>query len=254
MSTDIACQLLPPVRISSGETLHSWVQTLIEASHSRTGSTFSSTTPLGWPLRVYGTRPIRSVKPQKTQRFFSLLSTASAFMLPGVVRTRAKDACDIAILTCKVCAIYNNDEERCVTIARHLIRDGATTDSYRMFALLSRLCQSPSVWYTSGPAQKFILRQIKAMDASHSNVWMQHGENNAEPDCVAGTASDLAGADIDVCLLMLYGHILFTSTSYAYSLGRWTSVFPPSSGADYLPMLGRLLLAGPVAGPHKPHD
>ncbi|PFH55544.1 hypothetical protein XA68_18079 [Ophiocordyceps unilateralis] len=66
-----------------------------------------------------------------------------------------------------VCAIYTSDEERCVAIARHLMRDGALTDSYRMFALLSRLSQSPVAWYTSGPAQKFILRQIKATDASH---------------------------------------------------------------------------------------
>lgn len=101
-----------------------------------------------------------------------------------------------------VCAIYTNDEERCVATARHLMRDGAITDSYRMFALLSRLCQSPISWYTSGPAQKFILRQIKALDASH--------------DGAASSASDI---NVDMCLLMLYGHILFTSTSYAYSLG-----------------------------------
>ncbi|XP_044718027.1 transcription factor tau subunit sfc4 [Hirsutella rhossiliensis] len=117
-----------------------------------------------------------------------------------------------------VCAIYNNDEERCVTVARHLMRDGATTDSYRMFALLSRLCQSPIAWYTSGPAQKFILRQIKAIDASHASVWMQR-QGHAELSSSTSAANNSPGTSVDVCLLMLYGHILFTSTSYAYSLG-----------------------------------
>lgn len=128
--------------------------------------------------------------------------------------------CSVVVLTRTVCAIYNNDEERCVTVARHLMRDGATTDSYRMFALLSRLCQSPIAWYTSGPAQKFILRQIKAIDASHADGWMQR-QDRAEPDSGAGAASGSAGTKVDVCLLMLYGHILFTSTSYAYSLGEF---------------------------------
>ena len=113
-----------------------------------------------------------------------------------------------------MCAIYTNDEETCVAVARHLMRDGAITDSYRLFALLSRLCQSPVSWYTSGPAQKYILRQIKAIDASHgagnqAQVAFGNGQNQM----------DSSGLGIDVCLLMLYGHILFTSTSYAFALG-----------------------------------
>ncbi|QUC22196.1 uncharacterized protein UV8b_06437 [Ustilaginoidea virens] len=112
-----------------------------------------------------------------------------------------------------VCAIYANDDERCVAIARQLMRDRAITDSYRMFALLSLLCQSPVSWYTSGPAQKYILRQIKAIDSSHETAAMQRGG--------AGKVEqgETAPLDIDICLLMLYGHILFTSTSYSYALG-----------------------------------
>ncbi|OAA44907.1 Tetratricopeptide-like helical [Metarhizium rileyi] len=113
-----------------------------------------------------------------------------------------------------VCAIYTNDEERCVAIARHLMRDGVATDSYRMFALLSMLCQSPVSWYTSGPAQKYILRQIKAIDASHLAAAMRRGGTEESEE-----AGDTTRLDIDICLLMLYGHILFTSTSYSYSLG-----------------------------------
>lgn len=93
------------------------------------------------------------------------------------------------------------------------MRDGAMTDSYRMFALLSSLCQSPISWYTSGPAQKYVLRQIKAIDAgqedANSRARNSHGD---------GTAVDQTDENLDICLLMLYGHILFTSTSYTYAL------------------------------------
>jgi hypothetical protein len=38
-----------------------------------------------------------------------------------------------------------------------------------------------------------------------------------------GSALNTASAsdvDLDVCILMLYGHILFSSTSYTYALGQ----------------------------------
>lgn len=88
------------------------------------------------------------------------------------------------------------------------MRDGATSDSYRMFALVSNLCQSPVSWYTSGPAQKYILRQIKAMDEAY-------GESEPNEDSAKKREPSL-----DACVLMLYGHILFTSTSYTYALGE----------------------------------
>ncbi|GAB0138618.1 hypothetical protein EsDP_00006844 [Epichloe bromicola] len=125
-----------------------------------------------------------------------------------------------------VCAIYTNDEERCVAIARHLMRDGAVSDSFRMYALVSLLCQSPVSWYTSGPAQKYILRQIKAIDASHETAVLRRGDNEENE------RTDSVGLDIDICLLMLYGHILFTSTSYSYALGyflRARSLDPTNS-------------------------
>ncbi|KAM3450949.1 hypothetical protein MY3296_005725 [Beauveria thailandica] len=97
-----------------------------------------------------------------------------------------------------VCAIYTNDEERCVTIARHLMRNGVMSDANRMFALLSRLCQSPVSWYTSGPAQKFILRQIRAIDNSYEQLFATKFEPSE-----AGEAT-FSRIDMDVCLLMLY--------------------------------------------------
>lgn len=34
------------------------------------------------------------------------------------------------------------------------------------------------------------------------------------------TSYDMGSGALDACVLMLYGHILFTSTSYTYALGE----------------------------------
>src|SRR5690606_35994305 len=107
-------------------------------------------------------------------------------------------------LTLLVCAIYASDEEKTVALGRQLMKDGATTDSYRMFALLSTLCQSPITWYTSGPTQKFILRQIRSIDTEQmSALSLQPGAEDQ------ANTIDTSNTQLDVCLLMLYGHILF---------------------------------------------
>lgn len=89
-----------------------------------------------------------------------------------------------------------------------------SSDSFRLFSLLCRLCQSSISWYSSGPAQKFVLRQIKAMDA--------------------GVMAGRAGAQLDAGPLMLYGHILFTSTSYVYAIRMFipSRCFLDKHGAD----------------------
>lgn len=121
------------------------------------------------------------------------------------------------------------------------MRNGAITDSYRMFALLSRLCQSPVSWYTSGPAQKFILRQIKAIDARHEGVPAEALGRSGIID--AGGGERVTGFEVDVCLLMLYGHILFTSTSYAYSLGTYDEHVSGDVVADVVERTGYFLRA-----------
>ncbi|CAN8096486.1 unnamed protein product [Discula destructiva] len=118
------------------------------------------------------------------------------------------------------CAIYAADEETCVAVARFFMRFcHASTDSYRIFSALCRTCQSPVSWYASGPAQKYILRQIKAMDRTllpadlaqeAMSVW-DTAVPRDEPNAVRHE-------NIDVTLLMMYGHILLTSTSYTYAL------------------------------------
>lgn len=191
--------------------------TLTKEYLSEAGWTCSLITPSGWPLHIGGMKPTRSARPRETRRCSSHRSTTSPSTLHGVVGLHQFVSSNRA-LTFLVCAIYTSDEEKCVATARHLMRDGAMTDSYRMFALLSSLCQSPVSWYTSGPAQKYILRQIKALDAGHGDVTPHdqglYGDANAVTQ---------ANANLDICLLMLYGHILFTSTSYTYALSSYPS-------------------------------
>ncbi|KAL1839123.1 hypothetical protein VTJ49DRAFT_1854 [Mycothermus thermophilus] len=116
------------------------------------------------------------------------------------------------------CAVYAGDEETCVAIARYFMRDYMPgTDSYRMFSAMCRVCQTPVSWYTSGPAQKFILRQIKTMD----NIVMRQAEgdgSNTGRENGNGSSSSGSNIALDVALLTIYGHILFTTTSYTYAL------------------------------------
>ncbi|KAK3322285.1 hypothetical protein B0H66DRAFT_197503 [Apodospora peruviana] len=125
------------------------------------------------------------------------------------------------------CAVYAGDEETCVAIARYFMRDYMPgTDSYRMFSAMCRVCQTPVSWYTSGPAQKFILRQIKTMDniimkKMKKEAEMADGGNENGHDQIVATSGDSDNDDgiaLDVCLLTIYGHILFTTTSYTYAL------------------------------------
>ncbi len=89
-----------------------------------------------------------------------------------------------------------------------------------MFSAITRVCHSPVSWYSSGPTQKYVLRQIKAMDyalvddARRNKYFAERGSYAA----VDEAGNPLVNTDMDIALLMLYGHILFTGTSYSYAL------------------------------------
>ncbi|KAE9574619.1 hypothetical protein CGMCC3_g9417 [Colletotrichum fructicola] len=134
----------------------------------------------------------------------------------SIVFVNSKDYMFLIHVAWAACAIYLADEEMCVAVARFFMKvRQLDSDSYRMFAALCRLCQSPASWYNSGPAQKYILRQIKMIDASHlsSSQVDRHREVNHRE-----ATSPAEAKQLDICLLMLYGHILFTSTSYTFAL------------------------------------
>lgn len=121
-----------------------------------------------------------------------------------------------------VCALICNDEERMIATSRIVMKDYQfTPDAYKFIGTLARLCQSPLSWYMAGPTQKFMLRQIKAMDWALLEPHQQAGWKGGER---AGyTARDETGMpvlnrDLDIDLLMLYGHILYCGNSFPYAL------------------------------------
>ena len=94
------------------------------------------------------------------------------------------------------------------------------TDSYRLFSTLNRLCNRPHVWYNSGPSQKYILRQVKAMDFAlvgedrRKTIFQEKASYTMKDK----DGNPIRAKEMDVALLMLYGHILYTGTSYSYAL------------------------------------
>jgi general transcription factor 3C polypeptide 3 (transcription factor C subunit 4) len=126
-------------------------------------------------------------------------------------------------LTTAACAIRGKNEEICVYVARFLMsQKGHQTDAFRMFAALSRLCPSPASWYASGPNQKFLLRQIRAMDKSLKPEAFRDAPAADEDDAADSRASTYPypSKELDTTLLMIYGHVLFTSDSFNYALSE----------------------------------
>jgi general transcription factor 3C polypeptide 3 (transcription factor C subunit 4) len=89
-----------------------------------------------------------------------------------------------------------------------------------MFAALMRMCHTPISWYTSGPTQKFILRQIKTVDYAISNPVRQQliHKDKASYTHLDQNGKSIINKELDVHLLMIYGHILIAGASYLYAL------------------------------------
>ncbi|KAL1897662.1 transcription factor TFIIIC subunit tfc4 [Sporothrix stenoceras] len=124
---------------------------------------------------------------------------------------RQEDSMFLIHLTWASCAVRAGDEQTCVAVARYFMRERPyTTDCYRLFTTMCRLCRSPSLWFSSSPAQKYILRQIRSRDESIKQETHDAGSN------------EYATTDrLDTCLLVVYGHILFASMSYHFALNYY---------------------------------
>lgn len=125
-----------------------------------------------------------------------------------------EDSMFLIHMTWASCAVRAGDEQTCVAVARYFMRQRPyTTDCYRLFSTMCRLCRSPSVWFSSSPVQKYILRQIRQRDEI---VRQQSGASEAE-----AVPAEAAVAGLDTCLLVMYGHILFASMSYHFALNYY---------------------------------
>ncbi|TGJ82648.1 hypothetical protein E0Z10_g6107 [Xylaria hypoxylon] len=105
-------------------------------------------------------------------------------------------------VTWAACALRARDEETCVAAARFLMRD-------RQF--------------DSDPfLQKYMLRQIKLMDRA---LVSGGGEDSEEEEAKANGGRVYASKELDVTLLVLYGHILFVSNSFTYALNYFLRAY-----------------------------
>ncbi|KAI1106866.1 TPR-like protein [Jackrogersella minutella] len=133
----------------------------------------------------------------------------------STIYSRSKEDMFLIHVAWAACALRGRDEEMCVASARWIMREYQyDTEPFRMFSALSRLCPSPASWYASGPVQKYMLRQIKLMD----RAIIAAGTDVSGDDEGAPTGRVYQGKELDVTLLMLYGHILFISNSFTYAL------------------------------------
>ncbi|KAI9838563.1 MAG: hypothetical protein M1819_004872 [Sarea resinae] len=119
------------------------------------------------------------------------------------------------------CALYANDEETMCTIARWFMKEyNSATDTYRLFGALNRLYRGQGSWYNAGPSQKFVLRQVKAMDFAlvgdkKKEAEYQERTSNAAKD---EQGEPIISDEMDTSLLMLYGSMLYAGASYAFAL------------------------------------
>ncbi|KAL8952176.1 MAG: hypothetical protein Q9222_001897 [Ikaeria aurantiellina] len=112
------------------------------------------------------------------------------------------------------CALMNRDEETLCSVARWFMKEfHLVSDGYRLFAAVNRLCRGGSTWFNCGPSQKYVLRQLKAMDSGTVNGNGLDSRN-----------SQIDG-DMDIALLMLYGYILYVGRSYSSALNYFFRAF-----------------------------
>ncbi|KAI1769214.1 TPR-like protein [Hypoxylon sp. FL1150] len=143
----------------------------------------------------------------------------------ATIFSKSKENLFLIHVTWAACALRGRDEEQCVAVARWLMREYQyDTDPFRMFSALSRLCLSPASWYASGPVQKYMLRQIKLMDRAISAKGAREREDSGDEDD-APTGRVYTSKNLDITLLMLYGFILFISSSFTYALNYFTRAY-----------------------------
>ncbi|CAG8972020.1 hypothetical protein HYALB_00008305 [Hymenoscyphus albidus] len=122
-----------------------------------------------------------------------------------------------------VCAVLLGDEDTVINMTRWFMKEFQfTTDAYRIFAIFSRLVQSPVIFYNESASQKFLLRQIRAMDynlVSEKEKKKRHWENRAYFHSKDENGNVIRNHDLDTSLLMTFGYVLSTSGSQVIALG-----------------------------------
>lgn len=100
------------------------------------------------------------------------------------------------------------------------------TDAYRLFAALSRLCGDPrKSFFHSSPSIKFMLRQVKAVDYSildqptaDADPRLNFFAERARLSTKDEQGNPIPAENMDVALLVLYGHILYAGNGFTNAL------------------------------------
>lgn len=161
------------------------------------------------------------------------------------------------LISTLACALLSNDEETLYNVARWFTKEYQfVSDGYRLYAGLNCLGDKESPWYNSSPSQKYVLRQLKAMDFSLVSDTRYKTLFNEKASFFTKDegGNPIRAADLDIALLMLYGHILYFGRSYAYSISLGLPLSKLPSCGQMTHCASRLFPACLCAGSSKPYD
>lgn len=126
-------------------------------------------------------------------------------------------------ITWLACAIMVGDSESCSTICRWFMTSFQfTTETYSLFTASITASKNGLEVFHNNANQKYLLRQIKAMDQA---ITGKTRVGAATLTAVDDNGEKYVPTDVDVGLLMLYGHILASGRSYISALNYYTRAF-----------------------------
>lgn len=121
------------------------------------------------------------------------------------------------------CAILVGDSESCSTICRWFMTSFQfTTETYSLFTASITASKNGLEVFHNNANQKYLLRQIKAMDQA---ITGKVRVGAATLTAVDDDGNKYVPEDVDVGLLMLYGHILASGRSYISALNYYTRAY-----------------------------
>ena len=121
-----------------------------------------------------------------------------------------------------------NDDNTSNNVARWFMKEYQfVSDAYRLFSALHRLSDSDHAWFNANTTQKFLLRQVKVVDFSlqgglenprsiHEKASFFTKDENGQP---------MLAEEMDLPLLMMYGHVLCAGKSFAYAISAYSCRF-----------------------------
>lgn len=191
---------------------------------------------------------------------FSVLQSAD----DSIVWHRSESSKNSIYLTQLACAIISKDAEMASDLLRNWMhRHQFTNDVYRLFMACMLVTREGRDVFASNANQKYLLRQIKAVDkcllqaqnpsssSSHQLATQSDPEEDDDylddeddgpltnPQKIVGAASltsknpdgtPYIPTSYDICLLMLYGHILSAGRGYVSALSYYSRAYAMDPG------------------------